>query len=277
MSGLYYSHHLDNTLEDASDIDVRAGTVLTDADTDKLYDWEPAAPFRIDEDTLEIVVDHGSATAVAFVALIHSNLTVAARLQRNATDSWAVNSTVDVNFAIPSINRRGLFTGPWLDLSGTPALRYTRLTITSNAHDVVIGEWFLGSTLRSFTHSYQFDPFRKSRRGDTVLHVTHANTDIAYERAVGRKAINGSFLLEDSTEVQQFEDWRDSSRDMARPFVIVPDVAVRDAWVGRFGSDSVEYEPLETADGNNSIQFWRVDMPIVQVGHSLAWIDADAL
>lgn len=271
---IIFSHPRDNLLETAT-LELRQG-VLVDAATglDQLFDWDPSNPLMIVGTTIEIVMDHASAVAVGLaVPWIHSTVDVAGKVQRNATDSWGA-PTVDETWAIPAVNNRGLYTAPWLDLTNNanndyPALRWTRYLITTNGEPITIGESFLGSTFRSLSSHLGHGTGRFGRRGDSVLHTTHGGIDLAYERSVGRKYLSGTIWVDDDDKAL-IEAWHDAARGSARPFMLVPDERVDDAWVARFAADELEFRPIGGSDG------WEVDLSFVQVSPSLAWIDPDA-
>jgi hypothetical protein len=270
---LYYSHPLDNLLETAVDIELRQGVLVSVSNgLDKLYDWDPSDALMIVGTTIEIIIDHGSAVAMGLIVpWLHSTIDVAGKVQRDSSDTFGGGPyPVDVDISAPTINGRGLFSAPWADLSAEDPYQYTRLYVTGNGYPITIGFSFLGKATRYLSVGHYGHGARGfGRRGDVVIHPTVGNLSLRYERAVGSKSMDGT-IAADPADLALIDNLRDLVRDGARPIIVVPKDTVQDAWIAHLSTESLD-EPIGGSEGHLTA------MPVMQLSHSLPWIDADAL
>lgn len=244
------------------------GSVVSGYGTDRLANGTPAYPFKITGTSLDIVFDFGAAVLVELPAILHSNLTVAARIQGHTSNSWGAPD-IDVAFGVPTIDARGMFSAPWLDLSERTAKRYWRLHVSGNAHDVIIGELWLGKLARSLPRSYLLEGLTLGAEGQTVVHETNARVELAYEQATVRERIDGSFIV-DADDLAELDGLVRAARFQARPFLFIPRSDVDDAWLVKYASDAFTRAPLVVDEVT------RIPFPVRQVGRDLPWIDPDA-
>jgi hypothetical protein len=266
---LRYSHPRDNLLRTASSITLTVGSVVSsEYSTARLFDGNPASPLILTGTSMDLDMIWGSPVLPEFVSIIHSNFTVAARLQGDNTDLSTPD--IDVPFAIPTVSGQKWFSSPFLDMRGYTAKSRWRLRVVTNGYPVTLGELFFGSTMRVFTEDvdYLLDDAEFIATHGSIVYSTNYGVELAYRQQPLQQVINGNVRVSHA-DVAKVLNWFEAAYGKARPFVIVPFEGVNDAWMVRFATDSLQQRPL----GNG---IYQIPLPIRQLSRGLQWIDPDA-
>jgi len=237
-----YQHYSDNVTPNAS---IVATTEDSAYPAENIANLNPAKPAKLTGTTGNWVFDFTSAQRVDLVAIIHHNLTAGleVRIQGNATDSWS-SPTFNQQITIPAYKEDGYPTNPWLDLralSGYSAsgFRFWRLVVVgTNGAAVAIGEFVMGSLFRSLDPNIDWGvKVREDRR--VVEHTTDYGVSNIYELGVTVRGFQGSLDSPD-TQADALDAWWRDTRGRVRPFLLVPDGTVNDAWFVRWASTQKE-------------------------------------
>jgi hypothetical protein len=271
MGKFAYSHSNDNLMLTAQSVTLTTGVrESTQYDVDKAYDGDPARPLKIIGTSMDLDMVWASPVLPIFTALLHSNISVVARLQGDNTN---LNSpAVDVAFAVPTMSVDKWFTSPFLNLTGMgiTAKSKWRIRVVSNALPVILGELWLGSAFRQLSDGIGFllDDSAFDRAPGTVVHMTNHNVKLRYHQGPIMDSYAGSVIVK-GTDLQAVHDWRELARGASRSFAYVFDVDVNDAQLVAFGADPYSRTPL--GDG-----YMKFPLPIEAVSRGLQWIDPDA-
>lgn len=159
-----YQRYSDNVARSAS-IEIETGTPAAEDvyGPAALVDGAPERVAKIESTTAAWVLDHGSATPVEIVGLIHHTLNEGAdvKIQRNSSNSWG-SPAFEADITIPAWEGSGQTlwpVNPWLDLTqvagySAPGWQYTRIVVTSNGQNVHLGQLWLGRQIRRFTRNW---------------------------------------------------------------------------------------------------------------------------
>ena len=144
---LEYTYPGDELVAVADTITLTVGTPATGYGTDKLSNFYPDDPFKVESTTFRIVLDFGSAVAPKLAAVIHHNLVPGYDdlfLQGNATNVWTSPSFSQA-FAAASYLGDDFPVNLSMDLRTTsPSYRYWSLAATTaNSVNISIGEFLL--------------------------------------------------------------------------------------------------------------------------------------
>ncbi len=206
-----------------------------------LVDGDPGVPAKLSATSGNFVLDHGSAVDIQLVALIQPNLDPGlanVAVQRNATNVWT-SPAMNVPITIPARKGDGYPVSPWKDLrsqtgyNGPTGYRYTRLNFgAANSRNISIGELVLIGTYRQLPFGVRWGskPFSKRK---TVKYLTDGGS-IGYDLGVRIRRRQVAFDIKDTpgatTNLTAVETWLENAYGDLRPFLIVPDDTVNDAW-----------------------------------------------
>lgn len=230
---------------DSGSLTVQSGTEDAAYPKANLYDSNPAKPAKLTTTTGAWRWDFGVAQRIDLVALIHHNLTAGleVRIQGNAADAWGA-PTFNQVITIPAYLGDGYPSNPWLDLTGlaaysTGGFRYWRLVVVgTNAAAIAIGEVWLGALKRSLTPNIDWgarQPFERK----TVEHRTDFGVSNIYDLGVTIRNMQGQLDTTDAQAALIQAWWRDT-RGRVRPFLLVPNGDVNDAWLVRWTKNQIE-------------------------------------
>lgn len=241
MSNLIYGRPTDN---------VTANATITASAADAAYpatnikDLDPAKPSKMTTTTGNWVFDFGSAQRVDIIALIHHNLTagLSVRIQGNATNVWT-SPTLDQAIAIPTYHEDGFCVNPFLDLTGlagysVSGFRFWRLVVVgTNAANIAIGECVMLSLKRTLEINLSWGA-EDTDAHPTIEHTTAYGVTRVYDLGVKLRALRGE--IPDTTDVglASLQALHRSAHGRAKPFLIVPDPVLNDAWMVRFDAST---------------------------------------
>lgn len=267
MVKLVYSYPTDNLMSTVESVVLSTGVAESSRyDVDKVYDGDPACPLKIVGTSMDLDMTWASAVLPVFPALLHWNLTVAARLQGDDTD---LNSPdIDVPFSIPTMSIGKWFTSPSLNNTGLTAKKKWRIRVVSNAYPIIAGELWMGSAYRQLSESdYLLDDIVFDRAGRAIVHPTNHDVTLRYSQASIRDVYAGSMIVSGS-DLAAVLEWIEAARGQARPFVIMLDSTVQNAQMVTFVGDNFPRKPL----GNG---YFKIPLPLQAVSRGLQWVDPD--
>jgi hypothetical protein len=238
---MIYGRYSDNVVPSAT-LSVQSGTEDPDYLAANLADRVVAIPAQLTTTTGAWKLAYGAAQRIDVVALPHHNLTAGlnVRFQGNATDSWG-SPTLDAAITIPAYRGDGFPGGAWKDLTGvtgytTAGFQYWRLVIVGvNAAPVKIGELIALSLKRTLNPNISWGAARKDER-PIIENVTDYLVSTIYDLGVTRRTIAGELDTTD-TGLADVRAWWEDTRGRARPFLLIPDEDVNEAWFVRWDGD----------------------------------------
>ncbi len=210
-----------------------------------LVDLNGAKPAKLTTTTGTWSWDFGvGLQRVDCVALIHHNLTAGleVRIQSSAVSNFSalqVNTTI----TIPAYRSDGFSISPWLDITGVANYsasghRYWRINVVgTNAAPVAIGEVILGSTLRTLEVNLSWGATDWEDHPITE-HRSDFGVSTIYDFGTFWRTLSGEVDTTDAgwSSIQEFAR---AARNRARPFLLIPDPAVNDAWFCRFAETRI--------------------------------------
>lgn len=235
MGNLLYSRYSDNLARTAT-VAVNTGTAAAGYPAANLVDGDPALPAKLNETSGSWTFDLGSAMNVDVVAVIHHNLAAGSNvsIQGNATNAWGAPSLSQA-ITIPVYAEDGFPVNPWLDLTPfTRSFRWWRLLIsTVQAAPVAIGEVLLVGTKRQL--EVNFDRGAQTVEDHPVVeHVTSHLVARLYDLGVRRRRFKGTVTTTTDAGFASLQALHRDAHGRVRPFLVVVDPAVNDAWFARF-------------------------------------------
>lgn len=241
MGRMIYGRYSDNVVP-AATLAVQSGTGDPDYPADNLGDLVPSIPAQLATTTGAWKLSFAAAQRIDVVALPHHNLTAGleVRFQGNATDAWG-SPTLDAPITIPAYRGDGFPPGAWKDLTGvtgysTSGFQYWRLVIVGvNANPVKIGELVALSLKRTLNPNISWGASRKDER-PIIENVTDYLVSTIYDLGVTRRSISGELDTTDAG-LASVRAWWEDARGRARPFLVIPDEDVNEAWFVRWSGD----------------------------------------
>lgn len=201
---------------------------------------KPARPSKLLTADGWWVFDFGSAANVAAFALIYHNfdpdLTV--MLQWNSSDSWG-SPAGEQEIIIPAVTEDGYTVSPWIEVEGSPTYQFWRILVTgTNAQALKLGRPYFSGALRDLgdTESIEQDVrwgVVEEEQFNLIEHATEADVEDIYEIGGKRRPLSGELALSNAIAAT-FIGLARSARTRVFPWLLIPDIAVNDAWVVRF-------------------------------------------
>lgn len=263
---LVYSHPRENLLREATAVTVTDGATAEGYGVEKLSTGTWADPCMATGDSLTVLMEFPAPVLPAFAALLNSNLDVAATLEGHSSNSWGAPA-VSAAFAVPTMDARGFFSSPILDLSAETAQAWWRLVIVGNTRDVILGGLHLG--IRRVLDGYLFPGVGLSIGATTAVNRTYAGMPLNYELTPATHGAAGTLVVSGADRAAAV-DLILAARGQARPFVIVPRSDVDEAWMVQVASDTPRRTP-RAADTD------EVELPLAMVSRGLPWVEPDDL
>lgn len=216
-----------------------------------LGDLDPAVPAKLTGTSGNWVFDFGSAQRVDVVAIIHHNLTAGlnVQIQGNATNAWGA-PTLAASITIPAFGEDGQPANPFLDLTGvsgysTSGFRFWRLLIgAASGANVAIGEFLLVSNKRTLTKNIRWGA-EETEEHPVIEHETAHGVTRVYDLGVRRRRLRAELFISDAN-LALFRTLHRSAKGRVRPFLVVPNPSVNDAWFVRFDAASVNRQYVVT-------------------------------
>lgn len=241
MADLIFNHHADNIIGQAT-ATAAGGTLNLLYPLEHLSTCNPALPCKFTTLQCRIVFDFGAPVHVPFPVLIHHNLNVAAKWQGNATNVWTA-PTLSVAFPIGALDYDGYRANIHLDVraaTGYAAFRYWSFVVdTDNALPIVLGELWLGKTIRVITDDcLQGNVTRDDTRPGRSSFKTRGGVEWVHA-AIGRqRAITAAEFITYTSDLVKLRAWNVASGGMNLPTILIPVTDdSTDAWLARFTAD----------------------------------------
>jgi hypothetical protein len=279
MSGFRYSHPRDQLLRTATSVTVSLANALTDYGAENLSIGDPAHPFKADAGTVRVVWGWASPVFPKLIALLNSNLDVAARWQGHTSSDFdgSPGPDIDVAFGVPAYNAQtGFFTSPWLNMSAYEAKPFWSLLVTANTLDAIVGELWAGSDIRDVAHHLLLDGASLNLDSNAVIHQTGYGVDLSYEQTTERESMTGQLYLETPAEHAAVRAWVQAARRNARPCVVVPDVDVDDAWHVKLTEAVFAVKPTVPGASAQAPEQAEVMLGFRMTSRGMPWVDPDA-
>ncbi len=202
-----------------------AGTAPRDYLPGRLFDDDPAHPFKTDSTTFRILWDFGSALTAAVVALIHHNFAAALTNVKFAMGTTTATTDFSATFVIPAYHEDKFPVNCFLDLSGTsPSYRYASLeATTANAVACSIGECPIYNQIRSLPGSFLISTDVDDEDHPLVEHKTDVGVSTIYRHGTRLRWLRGDVVEEASTGVQ-IRSWNRATLGRGLPFLLLPPV-----------------------------------------------------
>lgn len=238
MGKLLYARPSDNVAPLATAVTASAGDAGYPAAN--LVDQDPAKPAKLTTTSGNWVFNLPvGSRRVDVVALIHHNLTAGleVRIQGNTTDSWSSPSFNQL-ITIPAYHEDGFSVCPFLDLTGlsgytTGGFQFWRVAVIgTNAANVAIGEVVLASLKRQLEVNLHWGAEDHDEH-PTIEHRTSHGVVRTYDLGCKVRRLKGEVETSDAGLASLRSLHRDA-RGRVKPFVMVPDPDVNDAWFVRF-------------------------------------------
>lgn len=239
MARLRYNHPADNVITSAT-VALSSGTALSTFPITYLSNLNPALPLKLEEQTCRIVWDFGSAQAVELPAVLHHNLdpSLEVRWQANAADSWGAPS-FNQAFTLGALDQEGYRPNLYLDLSSAPpSYRYHSLVVVgTNTNAIIIGEVWIGATVRTVTHNYSWSYTRQDERPGRRAWRTRAGVEWVYPSFGRRRGLQGNLVTSDAG-MAALSAWSQACGGRDQPTLVVPDALEwADAGLVRWAND----------------------------------------
>lgn len=236
MGKLRYNHPADNLISLAT-LSLPTGSALAAFPLTNIRNLNPALPAKFADQSIRIVFDFGSATAVHLVALLHHNLDAAldVRWQANATDSWG-GPTFSQALTIAATDTEGYRPNTYHDLSAAPpTFRYHSLVVVgANTLDVILGEIWIGGAVRTLVHNFSWPFTREDPRPGALQWATRAGVVWTYP-SFGRQRKLESSILTTAANLATLSAWSQACGGTAQPTLIIPDAPdIPDAMLARW-------------------------------------------
>jgi hypothetical protein len=264
-----YAHPRENLLRQATSVTVTSAGTEATYGADKLFDTVWANPTKSTTVDLTVVAAFAAPVLPELAFLLNSTINVISRLQGHGSDLWS-DPDIDLTFAAPTMDARGFFTSPVIDMTeveGLTAKAFWRFHVTGNARNVYLGELFLASTKREL-EGYVFPGVTRVRRGTTVVHQTVHKIKLAYEQAPGVMAMGGTLIGDTFAEVAKIDALIQACRFRARAFPCQPRSDVNDSWMARIDVDDLPGVPVSAVAE-------EIQVPIEMDSRGFPWVEPD--
>jgi hypothetical protein len=233
MGAFLYTRPDQNVAPNAT---ITTSGVVSDYPVAGLVDSNPGVPSKLSGTSGWWVMDFGGAQRVDLVALVMTNLDPGlanVRVQAHTANSWGAPS-MDVAVTIPARRLDGTPTNVPVVLIGrsgysASGYRYWRLNFaTANSVGISIGEFPMYATYGLLPYGLAPGAVRASRRR-RVKHETDGGELLAYDLGVTQRSVRGEVQFKDTAKAD-VDAWLEASKGDLRPFLVVPNTDVADAW-----------------------------------------------
>lgn len=240
LTALLYTRPSENVTVNAT---ITASAADASYPAANLGDLDPSKPAKLTTTSGNWVFDYGSAQRVDVFALIHHNLTAGldVKLQGNATNSWGA-PTLSTAITIPTYHEDGFPVNPWLDVTGvsgysTSGFRFWRLLINAaSGANVAIGEVVMATTKRQLETNISRGAEDRDEH-PTIEHRTLHGVSRIYDLGTKIRRLTCKVTAKD-TGFASLQSLARGASVRVKPFLIVRDTSVNDAWFVRLGDTS---------------------------------------
>jgi hypothetical protein len=210
------------------------------------YEVIPSKPAKLTTANGRIIADFGTPVNVAATALLYHNIdaNIPVYLEWNSSNSWGspIGSQL---ITIPDWTEEDppWSVSPFIEVTGTPTYRYWSLVIggsgsplADNSQAISIGRWAILGALRDLTNDVRWG-VEEGEEHNIIEHDTILGVETIYPLGGKRRSFNGEFALRNEApyqHAQEFIAFCRSAQMRVRPWVLIPDVDVNEAWIVRF-------------------------------------------
>lgn len=185
--------------------------------------------------------DFGSAQRIDVIAVwTNADAGISIQLQGNATNSWG-SPTLTTTLTAPAKREDGFTVKLFKDLTGVAGysasgFRWWRIHfVGTNSQNWGLKAW-MGSTLRTMDRTLQAQQHNVEHHQFIRL-TTDFGYDWVYDLQSAPRSLTGIITLKHSTSWVNLLSWYRSAGGPSNPILFIPDPAVNDAWICRFGAD----------------------------------------
>lgn len=202
----------------------------------QLINEGPTRPAGITDYGGRWIIDAGSAISPVAAAALYHNIdagTGTMRLEANSVNSWGSPAWTQ-DFVAPPPTEDGWPVSPWMMLDGSPSYRYWALAVDGpNAITPIrVGRLMLLGALRDLGNDVRWGVVEEEEH-HILEHATDLGIETIYELGGKRRRFSGEFALQDDTAAE-FITFVRSAKSRLRPWLLIPDATVNDAWIVRF-------------------------------------------
>lgn len=204
------------------------GTAKSGYPVTALGDLDPSAPLWIDETTIRVVADMGSALEVQGIGIFAHNFDQAltVKLQANGSNVWTAPS-LSVDLTIEPAYRDGFACDVWFNLTHSFSSRTYRYWSITNAGDpnsvsIAIGEIWLASTVRQLSNTDLAHDYQRRLQHLVTASTSKRGVQTVYDMGSRARGLMGH-VRATSDQLDEILDWDDDQHGSARPMVVVLD------------------------------------------------------
>lgn len=270
-----YGLPLDDLLARLSPTITTSGSPGVEDPAYPITNWQvvkPAKPAKF-LTAFEVQIDFdflGPANVAAF-ALIYHNIAAGTNVTLEWDSDPAFSPAVgSQSITIPEWHENGDSVSPWAEIPNSPTYQYWRLTIgggsPANSQAFSIGRPVFLGALRDLENDVRWGVVEEGGY-QNIVHPTLLQVETVYEIGGERRSFQGEFALrndEPYPHAQQLISLFRSAHMNSKPWILIPDVLVNEAWIVRF-VDSAWSRTRETL--NHNIFPFRV----MELSRGLPW------
>lgn len=228
-----------------------------------LIDRIPGKPAKLTGTSGSWVLTFDPAQRVDVAMLVHANLDagLSVRIQANNGDNWLA-PMLDTAIVIPAWHEDGFPQNPYVDLTGVAGytaagFTHFRLRVVGiNSVPISIGELLLWSRKRQFRYSIKWGSTR-TEEWPLVVHETDMRVRLKYGLGAKVRGIAGTMEFDEAGEAA-FEALIRDARGALKPFPIVPDTSVNDAWFVDFVNPQQKVVRVTRGHYSRAVEFVEV-------------------
>ncbi len=248
MANFHYFHPADNVAPNAT-VTAQTGTANASYPLARAVDLtyaHLAQPSKLAETSGAWQFDFGGAQRVDAIVVWHNfDAAIACAFQLHASASWGA-PTVNATLTAPAKRADNFTVKIYKDLTGVSGysaggFRYGRLVVTGT-NSVPIGiKVLLFSRIRQTARNFLWGAsggFAMDEHQTAIDMTTDALAPWAYDLTAAPRLFSAQLSGRSGDEVL-IQDWFRACAGRVKPFVIVPDPAVNDAWLCRWSSGTV--------------------------------------
>jgi hypothetical protein len=198
------------------------GTYPRDYLPARLYDDNPAHPFKVSTPTFRLLWDFGSPVTVSLVILIHHNFSAGLGNVTLGMGTSSATSNFSQTFVIAAYHPDKFPVNSYLELSPAQTYQYLSLEAASaNIVDCSIGEFPIYSAIQSIGHSFLISTDQDDEDHPLVDHKTDIGVSTIYRHGTRLRWLRGD-VVEEQSIGDQIRTWNRASLGRGLPFVILP-------------------------------------------------------
>lgn len=251
-TNLIYARPSDDLAPGAT-ISLVSGSVDPTYNLNDIAGWNPAQGVLFLGTAAQILFDLGSAKAVQFPSLIHTNIrsTATVSIKAKATNTAWGSPTAQQAFTMTDADPDGLRPNPWLNTVAMGAFQYWLIDIASaGITNFFVGGVVLSALFRQLVCNYQEAP-KFTPSPQTRALPTNAGVELITSKGVRQWKFDGLIKAGTSASLAELQAWQQDADGHRRPFPVVVDGQSNAAWLARFTKDAQEYTPQYLSEAND--------------------------